>query len=97
MQHWSHDPTCTLRKKGTKAVTGAVPFTKGTNIYHLCTNVCLLKKSGNFCLFFSESVELHEMNLFYAVKLPFVKKMLFQLLYDREWSPKDYSHRPKQG
>jgi len=34
--------TCTLRKKGTKAVTGAVPFQKGKLLSILGTNMYIL-------------------------------------------------------
>jgi len=43
---FSFSPLFTVRKKGTKAVTGAVPFQKGTLLYlkgaywyHNCTNM----------------------------------------------------------
>jgi len=36
----------TVRKKGTKAVTGPVPFQKGTLLY----------QKGAYCTFFSDSV-----------------------------------------
>lgn len=29
------------QKKGTKTITGAVPVSKGTKIYHLYTNMCI--------------------------------------------------------
>jgi len=57
----------TFRKKATKAVTGKVPFKKGSNMYHLdvqkgliCTFLVYILKvyhpSDHFCSFFSLKV-----------------------------------------